>query len=91
MTYEHSYSWFELSLVRQGKEVPESRTKIQHNVHGKSCSDWDIWSSLIDIAGQYFKSHHNLLGSNHKLVAMAQEGDRVVLWGRAEFPVGLFS
>lgn len=34
-TYEHSYSWFEVSLLRDGQEVPGSRTSIQNNVHGE--------------------------------------------------------
>lgn len=35
-TYEQSYSWFELSLLRDGKEVPNSRHVLQYNVHGRT-------------------------------------------------------
>lgn len=34
-TYEGTYSWFELCLVRDGHEVPGSRCEIQRNVHGE--------------------------------------------------------
>ncbi|KAI9636233.1 uncharacterized protein MKK02DRAFT_44937 [Dioszegia hungarica] len=68
--YEHSYSWFEMSLLRNGQEVPESRVKIQYNVH----------------AGQYFKSHRHVFDKTHPLVRDAVEGDRLVLWARAEYP-----
>jgi hypothetical protein len=34
-TYENSYSWFELSLLRDGEEVLDSRYSIQNNVHGE--------------------------------------------------------
>lgn len=37
-TYEHSYSWFEVSLLRDGKEVENSRRSFQNNVHGQSAS-----------------------------------------------------
>lgn len=33
-TYDSSYSWFDITLLREGKEVPDSRKNIQHNVHG---------------------------------------------------------
>lgn len=87
-TYDASYSWFELSLLRNGREVPESRTKIQYNIHGEHKPRGDV---LTRSAGQYNKSHHNLLDQKHAFVTMAKEGDRVVLWGRAEFPVRLLS
>lgn len=35
-TYDSSYSWFEVSLLRGDKEVPGSRHIVQHNVHGQS-------------------------------------------------------
>ncbi|ORX34069.1 hypothetical protein BD324DRAFT_195136 [Kockovaella imperatae] len=69
-TYEQSYTWFELSLLRNGKDVEGSRIDFQHNVH----------------AGQYFKEHVNTFEPDHKLLAMAKPGDRVVLWARAQFP-----
>ncbi|ORY24020.1 hypothetical protein BCR39DRAFT_548198 [Naematelia encephala] len=69
-TYEQSYSWFELSLLRSGKEVPNSRISIQNNVH----------------AGQYLKAHVNVLEIDHPFVRMARPGDRIVLWARAQFP-----
>ncbi|GFZ47924.1 hypothetical protein JCM24511_05671 [Saitozyma sp. JCM 24511] len=69
-TYEQSYSWFELALLRGGKEVPDTRTSIQNNIH----------------AGQYFKAHRNVLGMKHPLVREMKKGDRVVLWARARYP-----
>lgn len=35
-TYNSSFSWFEVSLLREDKEVPGSRHIVQHNVHGQS-------------------------------------------------------
>lgn len=35
-TYEGSYSWFELGLLRDGKEVEGSRCHLQNNVVGES-------------------------------------------------------
>ncbi|WVQ79882.1 hypothetical protein IAT38_001982 [Cryptococcus sp. DSM 104549] len=69
-TYEQSYSWFEVALLRDGKEVEGSRYTVQYNVH----------------AGQYFKHHSNTLGADHPTVKMAREGDRFVLWVRAKYP-----
>lgn len=34
-TYEQSYSWFEVALVRNGKEVENSRRSFQNNIHGQ--------------------------------------------------------
>lgn len=39
------------------------------------------------LAGQYFKSHVNVLEDDHELVKMSRPGDRVVLWIRAKYPV----
>ncbi|EIW71021.1 hypothetical protein TREMEDRAFT_27701 [Tremella mesenterica DSM 1558] len=69
-TYQQCYSWFEVSLWRDGREVEGSRCSIQSNVH----------------AGQYFKSHRNVLGPSHSLVQQAKQGDRVMLWARARYP-----
>ncbi|RXK35203.1 hypothetical protein M231_07536 [Tremella mesenterica] len=69
-TYQQCYSWFEVSLWRDGREVEGSRCSIQSNVH----------------AGQYFKSHRNVLGPSHSLVQQAKQGDRVLLWARAQYP-----
>ncbi|KAK8847574.1 hypothetical protein IAR55_005433 [Kwoniella newhampshirensis] len=69
-TYEQSYSWFEVSLLRDGREVEGSRHSIQNNVH----------------AGQYFKAHSNTLGRDHPTVKLAKPGDRFVLWARAKYP-----
>ncbi|KAL7419317.1 hypothetical protein Q5752_006155 [Cryptotrichosporon argae] len=69
-TYNHSYSWFECSLLRAGREVPGSRCTVQHNVH----------------AGQALKDHRVVLDRSHALVAAMVPGDRVVLWARAKYP-----
>lgn len=34
-TYEGSFSWFEVSLLRNGREVPRSRFEIQRNICGE--------------------------------------------------------
>ncbi|OCF45765.1 hypothetical protein I317_00253 [Kwoniella heveanensis CBS 569] len=69
-TYEGSYSWFEISLLRGAREVEGSRHTVQHNVH----------------AGQYFKRHRNVLQPDHPTLALAQPGDQIVLWVRARYP-----
>ncbi|RSH78261.1 uncharacterized protein EHS24_002726 [Apiotrichum porosum] len=69
-TYNQSYSWMELSLLRDGQEVPESRCTIQYNV----------------VAGQYHKAHTVFLDTGHPLVRNARDGDRIVLWVRAMYP-----
>ncbi|KIR57836.1 hypothetical protein I314_06341 [Cryptococcus bacillisporus CA1873] len=69
-TYDSSYSWFEVSLLRGDKEVPGSRHIVQHNVH----------------AGQYCKYHTNTLTIEHPTLQLAQQGDRIVLWVRALYP-----
>ncbi|OCF58604.1 hypothetical protein L486_03092 [Kwoniella mangroviensis CBS 10435] len=68
-TYEQSYSWFEISLLRGDKEVEGSRHSIQNNVH----------------AGQYYKPHCNILSADHPTFRLAQPGDRIVLWVRAQY------
>ncbi|WWC59661.1 uncharacterized protein I303_102223 [Kwoniella dejecticola CBS 10117] len=68
-TYEQSHSWFEISLLRGTKEVEGSRHAIQHNV----------------VAGQYYKSHINTLEHDHPTLKLAQPGDRIVLWVRAQY------
>ncbi|WWD21664.1 hypothetical protein CI109_106150 [Kwoniella shandongensis] len=69
-TYEQSYSWFEVALLRDGREVEGSRHSVQNNVH----------------AGQYFKAHSNTLDRSHPTVKLARPGDRFVLWARAKYP-----
>ncbi|OXC64659.1 hypothetical protein J008_05272 [Cryptococcus neoformans] len=69
-TYNSSFSWFEVSLLREDKEVPGSRHIVQHNVH----------------AGQYCKYHTNTLTIEHPTLQLAQQGDRIVLWVRALYP-----
>ncbi|WWC86722.1 uncharacterized protein L201_001600 [Kwoniella dendrophila CBS 6074] len=68
-TYEQSYSWFEISLLRGDKEVENSRHSIQNNVH----------------AGQYYKSHTVTLHSDHPTLKLVEPGDRIVLWVRAQY------
>nr|XP_019046961.1 hypothetical protein I302_03567 [Kwoniella bestiolae CBS 10118]OCF25891.1 hypothetical protein I302_03567 [Kwoniella bestiolae CBS 10118] len=70
-TYEQSYSWFEISLLRGTQEVQGSRHSIQYNVH----------------AGQYYKPHCNILPEDHPTLKLARPGDRIVLWIRAEYQV----
>ncbi|WVF69599.1 hypothetical protein IAT40_004377 [Kwoniella sp. CBS 6097] len=69
-TYQGSYSWFEISLIRGADEVEGSRHTVQHNVH----------------AGQYFKTHRNILQPDHPTLRLAQPGDQIVLWVRAQYP-----
>jgi hypothetical protein len=49
------------------------------------------FQELVDladtVAGQYFKSHRHVFDKTHPLVRDAVEGDRLVLWARAEYPV----
>ncbi|EJT45370.1 hypothetical protein A1Q1_06133 [Trichosporon asahii var. asahii CBS 2479] len=68
--YEGSFSFFEVSLLRNGREVPGSRFEIQRNV----------------CAGQVHLQHDIILDLDHPLTRMAQKGDRVVLWARAMYP-----
>ncbi|WWC68133.1 uncharacterized protein I206_102056 [Kwoniella pini CBS 10737] len=68
-TYEQSYSWFEISLLRDDKEVEGSRHSIQHNI----------------VAGQYYKSHVNILEFDHPTLKLAKPGDKIVLWVRAQY------
>ncbi len=94
-TYEQSYSWFELSLLRDGKEVRGSRYAVQNNVHGKLSHESDVRMLMqrylpLCAAGQYFKSHSNTLRMDHPLVRAAKPGDRIVLWVRAKYPVSTF-
>jgi hypothetical protein len=84
-TYDHSYTWFDLALLRDGKEVEGSRIDFQHNVHGESRQ----LARLTHAAGQYYKEHQHTFDENSAIVKMARPGDRVVLWARAMYPVSL--
>ncbi|WVR04764.1 hypothetical protein IAU60_001776 [Kwoniella sp. DSM 27419] len=69
-TYEGSFSWFEITLLRGTDEVEGSRCSVQNNIH----------------AGQYYKDHTNTLYADHPTVKLARPGDRFVLWARAQYP-----
>lgn len=89
-TYEHSYSWFEISLLRNGIEVPDSRIRIQNNVHGTaglSPTSLSPHDHTNKVAGQYAKAHINTLEADHPFVQAAKPGDRIVLWVRAQYQV----
>ncbi|TYJ52592.1 hypothetical protein B9479_006800 [Cryptococcus floricola] len=69
-TYDVTSSWFDLTLLRDGKEVPNTRLDVQHNVH----------------AGKEFKLHTNTIPSTHPFVKEMQKGDCITLWARALYP-----
>ena len=89
-----------MSLLRDNKEVEGTRRRIQNNVHGTSgdlipsgimysvsCGRSKQDGAADIAAGQYFKPHRIVFEEQDELVQMAREGDRIVLWARAEFPV----
>ncbi|WVN89290.1 uncharacterized protein L203_104511 [Cryptococcus depauperatus CBS 7841] len=86
-TFSRDQGWSNFAeyyaLLRKGQEVPGSRTELQHNVHGKSTRQTTITRF---VAGQYYKSHLNILDGDHPIIRLAQQDDRVVLWVRAMYP-----
>ncbi|WVQ79875.1 hypothetical protein IAT38_001975 [Cryptococcus sp. DSM 104549] len=69
-TYRDNYTWFEIALLRDGREVPESRQETQHNVH----------------AGKDFKHPTTTLTAADPVVRLARQDDRLILWARALYP-----
>ncbi|WVQ74887.1 hypothetical protein IAR50_004494 [Cryptococcus sp. DSM 104548] len=69
-TYDVTSSWFDLTLLRDGKEVPSTRLDIQHNVH----------------AGREFKVHTNTVPSSDPFVKEIRKGDKIILWARTLYP-----
>lgn len=46
---------------------------------------YDVQRNIV--AGQYYKEHKTVLDASHPLLKEARDGDRIVLWVRAMYPV----
>jgi len=82
-TYQGSYTWWELTLDRpiaphteDSDDAPSSQTEEVHRIH--------VCHNIH--ASREFKHHTLTLHRDHPLLRGIQQGDRLSLWARTQYP-----
>lgn len=85
-TYEGSFTWFEASLTRPlAPDLVESeRQDLLQLKATKERTRYELQRNRH--AGRHPETYRHELGTDHRLLQHAEEGDSVVLWARASFP-----